>query len=548
MKRTLSILISWAGFARVFYGGRGFGSGKAHQSHPCCWYAQAPNHSQPPNQKTTAMARKSYLSLLTLNTVALLFLCASFSAQAQPCSSPSWELAYGGENNDFLLDVEYLANSLISSCGATESFGSGGRDFAILMLDTSGNVIWERTIGGNSDDTAISLSESNDGGLLVFGTSYSFAVSGRDAFLVKLSPNGDSLWSRTYPSVTEGAVLDAYRIERYGESCRLLCSTPTNTDGVEVFLINVDGSGDTVWTRTFGMGDNNLDRGRDIVIEENGDCFVVGYSANPLTYNRAAIWKVDNTGDVVWSRNYWDNTELMSVVLTNLGNIIVAGRLVDENVNYDILLSEISGVTGDTVWTREYGYPFVDEYVSEVLFLPSGQLLCSGSQRELLTQAPFVFRLSDTGDSLCYWSEEYENSVGISSFDVTNNHVVLAGAKCAEFPCSINDGILYSLECGALTGSIHEMENFLLPDELRLQVYPNPTNGRVLVSIVGNRSPPIVRITNVLGQEVLSTEAEPFKRSGQTISLDLNELCTGVYFVQLLSGRQQQVARFQLIR
>ena len=119
-----------------------------------------------------------------------------------------WQNTIGGSSDDNLysiirtFDGGYLlggySNSGIS--GDKTEATQGYTDFWVIMLDGSGNTMWQNAIGGNSDDFLRSVFQTNDGGYLLGGTSYS-GISGdkteasqgsHDYWVVKLSAESAS--------------------------------------------------------------------------------------------------------------------------------------------------------------------------------------------------------------------------------------------------------------------------------------------------------------------------------------------------------------------
>ncbi|RDC58788.1 T9SS type A sorting domain-containing protein [Adhaeribacter pallidiroseus] len=81
----------------------------------------------------------------------------------------------------------------------------GSDDYWVVKLDAQGNKQWDKTLGGNREDRLTSLLLTNDEGLLLAGSSGS-DISGEktdprigysDYWLVKLSSTGEKLWDKT---------------------------------------------------------------------------------------------------------------------------------------------------------------------------------------------------------------------------------------------------------------------------------------------------------------------------------------------------------------
>lgn len=110
----------------------------------------------------------------------------------------SWQRAYGGPRWDQAHSVEQTSDGGYVVAGETGSFGAGGSDAWVLKLDATGNVSWERTYGGAGTDRAWSIHETRDGGLVVAGLTDSFGAGGWDAWVLRLSASGGTIWQRTY--------------------------------------------------------------------------------------------------------------------------------------------------------------------------------------------------------------------------------------------------------------------------------------------------------------------------------------------------------------
>lgn len=73
--------------------------------------------------------------------------------------------------------------------GNTASFGAGGLDIWVLNVNAEGNVIWEKTYGGELKERVLSIQQTSDGGFILVGCMCSIAEE--NLWVLKLDENGN---------------------------------------------------------------------------------------------------------------------------------------------------------------------------------------------------------------------------------------------------------------------------------------------------------------------------------------------------------------------
>ncbi|NUO02102.1 MAG: T9SS type A sorting domain-containing protein, partial [Saprospiraceae bacterium] len=110
-----------------------------------------------------------------------------------------WEKTLGGAKTDIATSIEatndggfiLLGNSESSDGQLSSNYGS--LDCWVVRLDPTGNIIWQKSIGGTNDDQGFSIFQTTDGGFILNSGVYSndIDVSGNhgnaDFWVVKLS-------------------------------------------------------------------------------------------------------------------------------------------------------------------------------------------------------------------------------------------------------------------------------------------------------------------------------------------------------------------------
>lgn len=84
--------------------------------------------------------------------------------------------------------------------GSTDLGGltAGGQDILLIKLDSLGVIEWAKTYGGPANDFAEGVVNSLDGGYAVIATSSSYTNGGRDAALLKVDSLGNFQWANSY--------------------------------------------------------------------------------------------------------------------------------------------------------------------------------------------------------------------------------------------------------------------------------------------------------------------------------------------------------------
>ena len=127
-------------------------------------------------------------------------LIAEFNSSSLNLKSKS---VYGGLSNDIANDIEMLTDGYII-CGESESNGNGAKD--VYVLKTSFdifNVIFEKNIGGTGTDIGYSVTSTSSGEYLIGGSTTSEGNGGSDGYLIKLDGSGNEVFSQTYGSTGE---------------------------------------------------------------------------------------------------------------------------------------------------------------------------------------------------------------------------------------------------------------------------------------------------------------------------------------------------------
>ena len=114
-----------------------------------------------------------------------------------------WEKTYGGSERDSAHQIIRADDGGFMVVGENNSHSAGKSDVWVFKLTSDGSLVWEQMIGGQYDDKGYSIQETTDSGYLVAGNTQSYGAGGTDAWVIKLSEEGTPLWSKTIGGTKE---------------------------------------------------------------------------------------------------------------------------------------------------------------------------------------------------------------------------------------------------------------------------------------------------------------------------------------------------------
>ena len=111
----------------------------------------------------------------------------------------AWQRTWGGTEYDWgprsAVALDSPGNAYV--LGTTPSFGASKGDVLLLKFDPSGNLLWQRTWGRNEPNFGWGLALDSSDDIYITGVTQSFGGTGHALFLVKFDSFGDLLWQRT---------------------------------------------------------------------------------------------------------------------------------------------------------------------------------------------------------------------------------------------------------------------------------------------------------------------------------------------------------------
>jgi len=368
------------------------------------------------------------------NAALLLFfvLLSSQMFHSVEAASVMWSQAYGGTSADASTSLVQTADGGYALVGFTQSFGAGGSDAWLVKTNAYGNMEWNKTYGTESDEDALSLIQTSDGG-------YAFAGSlakgnnpwsmDYDAWLVKTGKTGNVEWSKTYGGT--GSDSFASLIQTTDGAFVLAGSTTSYGAGEKDFwLVKTDSSGRVEWNRTYGGPGAEISPYGLVQTAEGG--FALAGQSFPQGGVYCDSWfvKTDRYGNMEWSKTYGGARMdySTSLVQTTDGGFGLAGCSDSFGAGgYDFWLIKTDS-DGNAKWNRTYGTENQDTNPSLVQTLDGGFALAGYTNPDLADL--MLVRTDGSGNIL--WNQTYPGQAisGLPSLvQALDGGFALAGAR-----------------------------------------------------------------------------------------------------------------------
>jgi len=299
-----------------------------------------------------------------------------------------WVQAYGGSVEDIGYDVVVDTNGnsyIMGGFGGTVDFDPGTGvdnhtsisgvllDASVSKFDSSGNFQWARTWGGLFMDAAASGVVDSLGNVYITGfwvhtvdfdptagTDIRTALGQYDCYLMKLTPNGDYLWTQTWG----GTLSDACFNIAIGTSDNLyLCGkfegtvdfdpgigtvNKTSAGDSDGFILCLNSSGSYLWVDTWGGA--GFDACSDVHVTATGLLFAAGafdgtsdLDPSAGTFNvtsnggrDAFVSQFDTSGNWNWSQAWGGTGDVYPRCITasSVGIIYIGGSY-ESTVDFD---------------------------------------------------------------------------------------------------------------------------------------------------------------------------------------------------------------------
>lgn len=492
--------------------------------------------------------------------------------------------------------------------GTANLTSAGAEDIFVAKYDATGAYQWAVRIGGSNADIGKCVYHYSGGAVFVCGTfegtvdfdpgagtSNLTSQTAASAFILKLDPSGNFVWAKTIGS-NMGTNLESFYVDFSGQvlmagdytgtvdldpgAATVLVATTGQTD---VFLVQLDASGNYTWGKTFGG--SSFDHCADVAVNGSGEIILTGYfsgscdfepgtGTTSLTASSTDIYVAvySSAGTFTWVKGIGGSgaDAASSVVITGT-DIAVTGSF-ESSVDFDpgsgsTILTAATGISdgfvlaltsnGTFAWAAEMGGSSVDGGQSIARDI-AGNLYVSGrfsgtadfdpgaGTSNLVSAGGLdIFMLKLTVAGAYVWSAKIGGTAGdVGNCIVVdgNDNVYLAGyfSGTADFDpqggtVNLTSGGQDDIFFGRYGQSgVGITEN----GAASINVYSNPCSDFIQVTLSTNDIA-VINVYNTAGQLILT---ETSNSSGT--SINVSNLESGLYILEAVQNGNAVRERF----
>ena len=359
---------------------------------------------------------------------------------------PTWEKFFGGRMRDEFRAMRIKFGQLFVA-GMTQPQGSDYYNGWILKLTEKGRKIWEYTLKKEKHVGFRDIYVTPHEQVVVVG-SYQRDVTPKhyDGIVLKLDAQGNELWQRTFGGNANDVIKavapsndDGYIIAGYTQS-------GSNNTGADAWLFKLDETGAVVWEHTFGG--NFWDKALALDTLGNGEIIVAGVTESTKSNLDAWLFKLDGQGKMVWERTFGgnDKDEITALELNENGDIFVAGNTVSKgNGKTDVWVLKFDKL-GQRIWERTFGGSQEDKTYSLKITSDDGVIIGGQTFSKGIGQGDvWLLRLDKWGGKV--WERTFGGigEDGMPAIELIDNRVLVSGYTWSK-GAGKSDGWVFQLE------------------------------------------------------------------------------------------------------
>jgi len=220
----------------------------------------------------------------------------------------------GFEDTDMATDISSDSSGNIYITGTT---GRNNYPTFLLKYNPDGELLWQKTWSKNTVNRGESLALDSSGNIYITGTTGSY-----DVFLLKYNPDGELLWQKTWG----GEKFDGpFSLIVDSDDIYIVGKTASYGIGLcDAFILKLTTDGELEWQTTFGE-ENHFACINDLALDSSG-IYSAGYYGGLGGPETALFLKTDFDGNLIFAKTWYKgNGDTAEAITLASDGIYIAG-------------------------------------------------------------------------------------------------------------------------------------------------------------------------------------------------------------------------------
>lgn len=169
-----------------------------------------------------------------------------------------WSKTYGGDGDETGSDIISFGDSNYVILGSTASFGNGGSDIFVIKIDSNGNEEWNLNYGGTGDEIGKSIIRTSDNGFVILSSIESYGLGNDAVNIIRINSSGEIIWDKTFGG---GNGIQGSNTLSITRDNNLVLSYNTYNhikNGYDAWLVKINDGGFIEWGRKFSNEGGDL--------------------------------------------------------------------------------------------------------------------------------------------------------------------------------------------------------------------------------------------------------------------------------------------------
>jgi len=494
-----------------------------------------------------------------------LFLCTILNFSAQEVI---WQKDIRSNTQDFLsqvtttIDGQYLiSGSSIQSSKFQAGAGkqNKGYDFHLVKLNEKGEEVWEKYFSGQNHDFLTATVNTQEGGFLVAGTSYSNkgldkkedSNGGSDLWLIRLNEFGDELWQKTIGTASDEEARAVIQTTDLGFFVSgNIQNSAKGYGSKDVLVVRLDKNGKELSQQI--LGGKGLDEVEKMIPTKDGGALLgvysrsaVGGSKKTENFGEGDYWiiKLSKDGKMEWEKNFGGKGDdhLRTLALTSSGYLIGGESRSERSGNKSVGITKGTDLwlislnnRGEEIWQKSYNFKNRDVLMGMSVIekkekgkqnkdLTTGILLGGYTQAEGRIEADdekfWMLYLDENGNE--QWRKHVKGQSSkkeerLSDIKLNRDGSIILAGTSAEELGKENWKIV----------KLGDKQIDQLIDKQDIKIYPNPVSDYAYVEIGMNFTEAEIVMYDMGGRQLQS-----LKTKNMVTKINTQNLIQGAYLV-----------------